>query len=325
MPVTVWIRNDDPSNTSEGTVNLTFDGPRVVLGRSAGSDVRIPDVSVSLRHATIHEDGANYTLMDEGSTNGTYVGNARLAPRTPRVLKSGDMVRLGRVWLEVRVDQRPPTRDLAQATRDLAVLLVSQALARMGEETVPALHVEEGRDTGARFPLVDDGSVYVIGRSADCDVPLADPDISREHVEVVRHGPVVYVRDLGSRNGAYLGQDRLPPREATTWKPGVRLRVGRTVLLLDEPVSSALLEIENLADEPLDRDAAFAIPSPVADASPAITPQAEPVSPPEPAPIAMTPPVARRARLSIADMTVISVTIFVLALSLAGLFWLFRS
>src|SRR5206468_4043247 len=109
---------------------------RIVIGRGQSCDLRLPDPSVSHRHATVQSKGAEFLLIDEGSTNGTFVGGVRLAPRTTRVLRSGDMIRVGRVWLEARIDQTPPTRDAANATRDLALALVSQAMARIGEATV---------------------------------------------------------------------------------------------------------------------------------------------------------------------------------------------
>jgi len=100
MPITVVIRSasaPSPRGTGssrgdESEPSLTFDGARVVLGRGAGSDVRLPDPSVSTRHATIRAQGNDYAIVDEGSTNGTWVGGVRLMPQTPRVVKTGARV-----------------------------------------------------------------------------------------------------------------------------------------------------------------------------------------------------------------------------------------
>lgn len=51
-----------------------FDEPHITIGRSMENSIIIPDDSLSSSHAQLvrNEDGA-YTLMDLGSTNGTYV------------------------------------------------------------------------------------------------------------------------------------------------------------------------------------------------------------------------------------------------------------
>src|SRR5258708_38872961 len=103
MPLTVIVRSAGGEDA-----RLTFDGTqRVVIGRGPGSDVRLPDSSVSHRHATLRSQGAQFLVVDEGSTNGTFVGSVRIAQGTSRIVRSGDRVRVGRVWLEMRIDQSP--------------------------------------------------------------------------------------------------------------------------------------------------------------------------------------------------------------------------
>ncbi|MGO8993983.1 MAG: FHA domain-containing protein [Polyangiaceae bacterium] len=248
MPLTLLLRS---SNASQGIAALTFDGGRVVIGRGSGCDVRLPDPSVSHRHATVRAVGSDYALVDEKSSNGTFIGGTRLSPGTPRPLKNGDLLRVGRVWLEVRIDQTPATRDLAVATRDLALALVSQAMRAQGQNAETTIHVVEGRDVGAALTLEDEGRVYVIGRDAECDMPLADTDVSRAHVNVVRRGGTVLLRDQGSKNGAWLGDARLPPDRDVPWRSGVPLGMGGTVIALDEPAALALAELEAAEDEPM--------------------------------------------------------------------------
>src|SRR5690606_17584935 len=67
MPVTVAVRsgNAPAGQGVDDAPSLTFEGPRIVLGRGAGSDVRLPDPSVSTRHATIRQAGTEYAIVDE--------------------------------------------------------------------------------------------------------------------------------------------------------------------------------------------------------------------------------------------------------------------
>jgi phosphoserine phosphatase RsbU/P len=61
-----------------------------------------------------------------------------------------------------------------------------------------------------RFELKADRSI--IGRSADCQVPLDVAAVSRRHAVVVREGEQYFIEDLHSRNGTFLNDDRVVDR-----------------------------------------------------------------------------------------------------------------
>jgi len=63
-----------------------------------------PQTKISRRHARIWREGETFLVEDLGSVNGTVVNDAvRLAPRQPRVLESGDKLRLGETTLHFLV------------------------------------------------------------------------------------------------------------------------------------------------------------------------------------------------------------------------------
>jgi pSer/pThr/pTyr-binding forkhead associated (FHA) protein len=328
MPITVIVRT-----VGDDGVRLTFDGTqRVVIGRGAGSDVRLPDSSVSHRHATIRAQGSEFVLVDEGSTNGTFVGGVRIAAHTSRLVRSHDQVRLGRIWLELRLEQSPVTRDLAAATRDLALALVSQAIAAVGGDTTTRVRVVEGADQGSVILLAEGDRDYVLGRGPQCDLLLADADVSREHLRLVRRNGAVFVCDLGTRNGTQIGDARAPRGEPVLWRPAQMIKVGQTVLALEEPVMQALALIEKSADEPFALAAALPSLAPPSEAaiiggefgpegarSPQEAANAEPSTP------SSTGVQSRwRAGWSATDLVVMTAAVGVLVLSLAGLVWLIR-
>jgi pSer/pThr/pTyr-binding forkhead associated (FHA) protein len=65
------------------------------VGRAAGNDVRFDEDSVSSRHALISVASGRWWLEDLGSTNGTFVNDARVTGRAP--LRNGDVVQVGLV------------------------------------------------------------------------------------------------------------------------------------------------------------------------------------------------------------------------------------
>ncbi len=92
------------------------------------------------------------------------------------------------------------------------------------------LHVVAGPDAGG-VHLLHGGEIR-IGRSADADVPLDDPDVSRLHCAVtVATDGRVSVADLGSTNGTTLDGARLTTRPVR-FAPGALLRIGESALRL---------------------------------------------------------------------------------------------
>ncbi|MFC5671580.1 FHA domain-containing protein [Streptomyces incanus] len=98
------------------------------------------------------------------------------------------------------------------------------------DDTPTRLHVVAGPDAGG-VHLLHGGEIR-IGRSADADVPLDDPDVSRLHCAVTV-GPDgrVSVADLGSTNGTTLDGRRVGSRPVGL-APGALLRIGESALRL---------------------------------------------------------------------------------------------
>ncbi len=84
----------------------------VVIGREDPISEVFPDVDltalgglekgVSRKHAVIHRTGADYTVEDMGSTNGTFINRKRIQPHAPESIKPGDEVRFGKLSLSVK-------------------------------------------------------------------------------------------------------------------------------------------------------------------------------------------------------------------------------
>ncbi|HEY3285358.1 MAG TPA: FHA domain-containing protein [Armatimonadota bacterium] len=71
------------------------------LGREADQQVSTPwDSAVSRRHATIACENGEWRIADAGSSNGTYVNDARV---TATALKPGDVVRIGTTRFRLEV------------------------------------------------------------------------------------------------------------------------------------------------------------------------------------------------------------------------------
>lgn len=81
---------------SRAGATATFDDEVVSVGRHAMSDLRFDpqsELDVSTRHAEFHASGGRWSIIDQGSTNGTFVNGERIA--SERRLANGDIVSFG--------------------------------------------------------------------------------------------------------------------------------------------------------------------------------------------------------------------------------------
>jgi hypothetical protein len=81
------------------------------LGRASSDQPIIPDIDltpfnaykagVSRLHATIRLEGEKMTIIDLGSANGTQLNGEKIEPNVPYDLMHGDVVKLGRLKIQI--------------------------------------------------------------------------------------------------------------------------------------------------------------------------------------------------------------------------------
>jgi RsiW-degrading membrane proteinase PrsW (M82 family) len=96
------------------------DGNRswLLIGRSEESAVQLTDDVVSSRHAIIAADGSSFYIIDQRSTNGTFVNGERVEQIR---LQHGDVIQLGKRGpsLQVEIDGQPTIQIHAADTSSL--------------------------------------------------------------------------------------------------------------------------------------------------------------------------------------------------------------
>jgi pSer/pThr/pTyr-binding forkhead associated (FHA) protein len=240
MRITVLPSSPDDG---EGT-RFAFDRDVVRIGRRRACDVRLPDRAVSLEHARIVRSGGALAIVDDDSTNGTFVAGRRLRSRRPEALRSGDVVVVGPFRLLVEMEAAG-----GETSSEQTASFARRMMRGLTEaDRSPYVEVASGPHAGARLrlDLREGGAPYRIGRAPQCELALLDADASREHVHLLRDFSGVRLCDLDSKNGVRI--NGRPAAAEQRLRHGDRLHVGTTQLRFFDPVDERLDALAGLPD-----------------------------------------------------------------------------
>ena len=100
------------------------------------------------------------------------------------------------------------------------------------------LRIKTGSLTGRELEIV--GQKFLIGRSESCQLRPKSESVSRRHCILVMREGRLLLQDLGSRNGTFINDKRLPSDKAKVLRDGDVLRVGK--LTFDVLIEHGLTE-----------------------------------------------------------------------------------
>ena len=89
--------------TAPGGQRTNITSNILTIGRAPDNQLVLQDQQSSSHHAEIRPDAQGYLLVDMNSRNGTFVNEQRLMPQTPRLLISGDVIRVGETRLNYEI------------------------------------------------------------------------------------------------------------------------------------------------------------------------------------------------------------------------------
>jgi pSer/pThr/pTyr-binding forkhead associated (FHA) protein len=218
----------------------------VTIGRQDDNIVQLRGKGVSRRHARIHADGERFFLTDLKSGNGTFLNGMRLAPEERHLLRAGDLITIdtfdirfhsGEADRAFRADEEVTGSDI------LEVKLLKKVLTALDKEMVPSIEVLNGSAEGKKVFLTDDVSELTIGRDPECDFPINEYAISRQHAKVIKRWGGIAIRDLESKNGTFVNNRRVVEEYM---HDGDRIAFGTIVCIFRNPQEINLAQIEDI-------------------------------------------------------------------------------
>ncbi len=79
--------------------NFPLNKPQLTIGRNSGNDIVIPEKTVSGNHATLINENGNWFLLDNNSTNGTFVNGTKINKQR---IAPTDVIKLGAAFLKIQ-------------------------------------------------------------------------------------------------------------------------------------------------------------------------------------------------------------------------------
>ncbi|MHC5082151.1 MAG: FHA domain-containing protein, partial [Planctomycetota bacterium] len=96
---------------------------------------------------------------------------------------------------------------------------------------MPVLRIRNGPDKGKVIEVEEEP--LTIGRDATESLQILDQGASRRHAEIFRIGEMVFLRDLESKNGTFVNDERV---QEELLQIGDKIKIGTTVLVFEEGV-----------------------------------------------------------------------------------------
>jgi phosphoserine phosphatase RsbU/P len=211
-------------NSGDHSENFSLNRLRTTIGRSARSDLCIPDAFASRLHAEVRKEGDTFWLQDLGSANGTrYNGNLVTIPLP---LSNGGEIQIGETTIVFEDERRDDSSfGLTLIGDATSALDPSQTISFMGRRNPTAEILETGVSSRTELlALISKVGVALLSSSGLDDTLNQVAALVFEAVPAERC--VIMLRDELSDDGMKIMVARVRGKD----EPLEEVRISRTVM-----------------------------------------------------------------------------------------------
>jgi ABC transport system ATP-binding/permease protein len=201
--------------------------------------------NVSGVHATIASEPLS--IVDAGSTAGTFVAGVRLAAAQPTLLDPNGVVAFGPLPVLVATLLQCAGASAAAAAPNLPPQAPPVPFAASNAAS-PADGTRKKHKTvigQVSFGSPGQVSVKSIGRTPDNDIQVPHAQVSSRHALLHRIGEQLFLEDRGSANGTYVRGQRIAPGQRVPVQNGEKVFVGPMPLVLQVQAGEVAVVIED--------------------------------------------------------------------------------
>lgn len=208
-------------------------GHTIVVGRDESADIRVDDKKVSRRHAAFKLIDGEPWVEDLGSSNGVRLNGKKINRRAR--FDYGSSIRVGGFVVTLKDDVEDTGASVLdeqvdgppQKTRQPRIV---ERRPEPKPETHPMLFGKDPPVEGRQFVLHKGENI--VGRLEECDVPILDGSVSRQHARILYAKDNVTVTDLGSSNGVFVNEVRVDMAQLAD---ADKLRIGNVGFAVSLP------------------------------------------------------------------------------------------
>lgn len=222
----------------------------VVIGRDPSrSQLVVLHPNVSGVHATF--TASPTSIVDHGSTSGTWVQKSRLQPNQPVPLDPQGLVALGPVQVLVstllQLASASPAVAAPNQPMAMAEGIQAPGMAAPGAEVqVDGVRKKHKTVIGqVNFGAPGQLSVKSIGRTPENDIQIPHAQVSSRHALLHRVGDQLFLEDRGSANGTYVKGQRLVAGQRIAVANGEKVFIGPMPLVLQVQAGEVAVVIED--------------------------------------------------------------------------------
>ena len=175
--------------------DVTVEPGEITIGSAGGNTIVLARDGIRPQHASIVVDNRGFTLMVKGGDATAHV-NARPV-REKAILRLGDVVSIDAINIVLKPDHDDSVRHGAPSR-------TMPADSEESARTAPPRAVLRGVSGPYFGKVIGINGTLTIGRGADCDLVLDEPEMSRKHAVIEVKGGEILLKDNGSANGTYV-------------------------------------------------------------------------------------------------------------------------
>ena len=112
------------------------------------------------------------------------------------------------IFLALDEDLDKPVQENTD-TDIIEIKMIKKVLKALENETAPSIEVLNSGSSGKKVLMAEGQDEIIIGREPECDLPIDDHTVSRQHAKLVRKWGGVVLNDLGSKNGTFVNHERI--------------------------------------------------------------------------------------------------------------------